>query len=164
MRISSGYFDNIDQSNLMELVERAHLGSAGAEAASPVVEAGVLEDGTVRETLAGTPQGGVISPLLANVYLNDLDRIWADRCGHLGILVRYADDFVTLCGSEALAKEALERIKVISPLGLNCIRRRPGLVDLRRGQGSFVFLGCTIRKKRSIQRESAPFYATVAVA
>jgi RNA-directed DNA polymerase len=46
----------------------------------------------VRETLAGTPQGGVISPLLANIYLNKLDRIWAARCSQLGILVRYADD------------------------------------------------------------------------
>jgi retron-type reverse transcriptase len=44
------------------------------------LEAGVMEDGTVRETLAGTPQGGVISPLLANIYLNKLDRIWAARC------------------------------------------------------------------------------------
>jgi retron-type reverse transcriptase len=46
----------------------------------------------VRETLAGTPQGGVISPLLANIYLNKLDRIWAARCGQLGVVVRYADD------------------------------------------------------------------------
>jgi retron-type reverse transcriptase len=48
-----------------------------------------MEDGTVRETLAGTPQGGVI--LLANIYLNKLDRIWAARCSQLGVLVRYAD-------------------------------------------------------------------------
>lgn len=44
------------------------------------LEAGVMGDGTARETLAGTPQGGVISPLLANIYLNKLDRIWAARC------------------------------------------------------------------------------------
>ena len=56
------------------------------------LEAGVMEDGTVRETLAGTPQGGVISPLLANIYLNKLDRIWAARGSQLGELVRYADD------------------------------------------------------------------------
>ena len=43
-----------------------------------------MEDGTVRTTTAGTPQGGVISPLLANVYLNDLDRIWTATCSHLG--------------------------------------------------------------------------------
>src|ERR1700756_5983793 len=55
------------------------------------LEAGVMEDGMVRETLAGTPQGGVISPLLANIYLNQLDRIWTARCSQLGVLIRYAD-------------------------------------------------------------------------
>ena len=48
------------------------------------LRAGVMEDGTVRTSTAGTPQGGVISPLLANVYLNDLDRIWTATCSHLG--------------------------------------------------------------------------------
>ena len=56
------------------------------------LKAGVMEDGTVRETLAGTPQGGVISPLLANIYLHLLDRLWAAKCGSLGALIRYADD------------------------------------------------------------------------
>jgi RNA-directed DNA polymerase len=56
------------------------------------LRAGVMEDGTVRETLAGTPQGGVISPLLANIVLNAFDRAWERECGHLGMLVRYADD------------------------------------------------------------------------
>jgi retron-type reverse transcriptase len=54
------------------------------------LRAGVMEEGAVRETLAGTPQGGVLSPLLANIYLSYLDRIWARRCASLGILVRYA--------------------------------------------------------------------------
>jgi retron-type reverse transcriptase len=57
------------------------------------LEAGVIEDGTVREKLAGTPQGGVISPLLANIYLNRLGRLWAARRRWLGVLIRYADDF-----------------------------------------------------------------------
>jgi group II intron reverse transcriptase/maturase len=117
------------------------------------LEAGVMEDGTVRETLAGTPQGGVISPLLANIYLNKLDRIWAARCGQLGVLVRYADDFVAMCRTESQAREALRRIGlVMNRLGLTLHPAKTRLVDLRRGQESFVFLGCTIRKKRSIQR------------
>jgi retron-type reverse transcriptase len=49
------------------------------------LEAGVMEDGTVRETLAGTPQGGGISQLLANIYPNKLDRIGAARCGQRGV-------------------------------------------------------------------------------
>ena len=77
------------------------------------LDAGVMEDGAVRETLAGTPQGGVISPLLANIYLNKLDRIWAARCGQLGKLIRYADDFVAMCRTESAAREALRRIGLV---------------------------------------------------
>jgi len=117
------------------------------------LEAGVMEDGAVRETLAGTPQGGVISPLLANIYLNKLDRIWAARCGQLGILVRYADDFVVMCRADSAAREALRRIGlVMDRLGLTLHPAKTRLVDLRRGKQGFVFLGCTIRKRRSIQR------------
>jgi group II intron reverse transcriptase/maturase len=112
-----------------------------------------MEDGMVRETLAGTPQGGVISPLLANIYLNKLDRIWAARCSPLGVLVRYADDFVAKCRTESQAREALRRIGlVMDRLGLKLHPEKTRMVDLRRGKDSFVFLGCTIRKKRSIQR------------
>jgi group II intron reverse transcriptase/maturase len=112
-----------------------------------------MEDGTVRETLAGTPQGGVISPLLANIYLNKMDRVWRARCGHLGILIRYCDDFVVLCRTESAAREALRRIGlVMNRLGLTLHPAKTRLVDLQRGKESFVFLGCTIRKKRSIQR------------
>ena len=107
----------------------------------------------MRETLAGTPQGGVISPLLANIYLNKLDRIWAARCGQLGKLIRYADDFVAMCRTESAAREALRRIGlVMDRLGLTLHPAKTRLVDLRRGKESFVFLGCTIRKRRSIQR------------
>jgi RNA-directed DNA polymerase len=91
------------------------------------LEAGVMEDGTVRETLAGTPQGGVISP--------------------------YADDFVAMCGTESLAREALRRIGlVMNRLGLTLHPGKTRLVDLRRGKEGFVFLGCMIHKKRSILR------------
>jgi RNA-directed DNA polymerase len=91
--------------------------------------------------------------LLANIYLNKLDRIWAARCGQLGILVRYADDFVAMCRTESAAREALRRIGlVMERLGLTLHPAKTRLVDLRRGKEGFVFLGCTIRKKRSIQR------------
>jgi RNA-directed DNA polymerase len=154
-----GYFDNISKSTLMELVKERISDRRALKLIRQWLEVGVLEDGTVRETLAGTPQGGVISPLLANIYLNKLDRIWAARCSQLGKLVRYADDFVAMCGTESQAREALRRIElVMNRLGLQLHPEKTRLVDLRRGQGSFVFLGCTIRKKRSIQRNPRKHY------
>src|ERR1700688_4201689 len=148
-----GYFDGIDRNTLMELVKERISDRRVLKMIRQWLEAGVMEDGTVRETLAGTPQGGVISPLLANIYLNKLDRIWAARCSELGVLVRYADDFVAMCRTESQAREALRRIGlVMDRLGLKLHPAKTRLVDLRRGKESFVFLGCTIRKKRSIQR------------
>lgn len=148
-----GYFDNIRRDTLMELVKERISDRRVLKLIRQWLEAGVMEDGAVRETLAGTPQGGVISPLLANIYLNKLDRVWAARCSQLGVLVRYADDFVAMCGTESRAREALRRIGlVMSRLGLTLHPAKTRLVDLRRGKESFVFLGCTIRKKRSIQR------------
>jgi len=148
-----GYFDNIQRGTLMELVKERISDRRVLKLIRQWLAAGVMEDGTVRETLAGTPQGGVISPLLANIYLNYLDRIWQARCSQLGLLVRYCDDFVVMCGKESQAREALRRIGlVMQRLGLQLHPEKTRMVDLRKGKQGFVFLGCTIRKKRSILR------------
>lgn len=112
------------------------------------LQAGVLEEGKLEETKIGTPQGGVISPLLANIYLHELDRKWKREGPALGLLVRYADDFVILCRSEADAKRAYARVlETLSQLGLETQPAKTRIVHLRRE--GIDFLGCHLRMAAS---------------
>jgi len=148
-----GYFDSIDQSKLMELLRRRVSDQRVLKLMRKWLEAGVMEDGTIRETLAGTPQGGVISPLLANIYLHELDRTWEKERKDVGILVRYADDFVVMCKTQSQAQQAHRIVgEVLTTLGLRLHPEKTKLVDLRYGRSGFTFLGCSIRKCRSILR------------
>ena len=93
------FFDSIDQDLLMDRLRRRISDRRVLKLLRKWLEVGVMEEGVVRKAVTGTPQGGVISPLLANVYLDALDEAWERRGQHLGRLVRYADDFVVLCRS-----------------------------------------------------------------
>jgi RNA-directed DNA polymerase len=108
----------------------------------------VLVDGVVAETVSGTPQGGVISPLLANVYLHAFDRAWVES--GTGELVRYADDFVVLCSSREQAEQAQRRATVLlGDLGLALHPDKTRVVDLREGREGFDFLGCHLHARMS---------------
>jgi group II intron reverse transcriptase/maturase len=114
------------------------------------LQAGVMEDGAVRHPVAGTPQGGVISPLLSNIYLHVLDRVWAKHCSHLGRLVRYADDFVVLSRTARDCEEAQGRIEhVLDRLGLKLHPEKTRRVVLTGGLEGFDFLGCHLHKRMS---------------
>jgi RNA-directed DNA polymerase len=154
------FFDSIDQERLMQLVVRRVSDGRVLKLLRQWLRAGVMETDVWRESLAGTPQGGVISPLLANIYLHELDRIWQERCPHVGQLVRYADDFVVLCRDRSAAREALKRVQWILThrLGLELHPEKTRLVNLYKGQNGFDFLGCSLRKKRSILRNPRRAY------
>src|SRR5919108_5908569 len=97
-----------------------------------MLRSGVMQDGALTRGVTGTPQGGVISPCLCNVYLHRLDRQWTER-GH-GVLVRFADDVVVMCQSRDEAQRALDALRaILSELGLTLKGAKTRIVELREG-------------------------------
>jgi RNA-directed DNA polymerase len=142
------YFDAINHDLLMTLVERRISDRRVLKMIRKWLKAGVLEDGKREETEIGSPQGGVISPLLANIYLHVLDMYWAEKHAGLGKLVRYADDFVIICRSKREAQEAMQAVKrVMSKLKLTLHPTKTRIVDM--GREGFDFLGFHFHKLKS---------------
>ena len=147
---TEAFFDRIDHGVLMGLVEKRISDRRMGKLLRQMLQAGVLEDGEVRPTDQGVPQGGVISPLLANVALNELDKFWEDHCRYQGQLIRYADDFVILCRKERDAREALKRVgEVLTQLGLALHPVKTRVVNLGEGREGIDFLGFHCRKVES---------------
>ncbi len=144
------FFDSIDQERLLERLGRRISDRRVLRLLRQWLKAGVLEEGEVRSAVAGTPQGGVISPLLANIVLDELDETWERECRSLGTLVRYGDDFVVLCRTAGQARAAHRRVgEILGRMGLTLHPEKTRVVELTlRGEG-FNFLGCHLRIVRS---------------
>jgi len=144
------FFGSLDREILMERMKRRVSDRRLLSLIWKWLEAGVMEDGRETKLLSGTPQGGVISPLLSNIYLSFLDERWTKQCAQYGTLVRYADDFVIVCNTVADLEEAARRVKLIlKRLKLQLHPDKTRKVELRDGKQGFDFLGCHLHKRMS---------------
>jgi RNA-directed DNA polymerase len=141
-----GYFDNIKREHIIETLDKWLVPRWATETIRRILKAGIFHNGEVYDSETGTPQGGVISPLLANVALTTLD----DFCNKFGTkksnpIVRYADDFVIVCRSEPEAKEIKEEIAehLLNKVGFTLSEEKTKITHIYKG---FDFLGFNFRK------------------
>jgi RNA-directed DNA polymerase len=147
----TGAFDHIDHQRLLE-----QLGTFPARGAIRAwLKAGVMEEGQLAPTLEGTPQGGVISPVLLNVALHGMEQAAGVRYRNLArsdaesvagtpVLVRYADDYVAMCHGREQAEETKAALAAwLAPRGLSFNEDKTKIVHVEEG---FSFLGCDIRR------------------
>jgi group II intron reverse transcriptase/maturase len=145
-----GYFDNINHDKLMLMVKRRISDRRILKLVWKWLKAGVIERGEVYECEIGSPQGGVISPLLSNIYLHYLDTKWELHYKHLGKLIRYADDFVVICRTRKEAEHALKAIRsIMDRLELELHSEKTRLVSLWDGKEGFDFLGFHHRRLKT---------------
>jgi len=124
----------------MQAVEERVCDQAVLKLLRALLRAGVMSDGVVRREVTGTPQGGVISPLMCNEYLHRIDRAWDVR--EHGVLVRFADDAVVMCRSRQQAEAALARLTaLLAELGVEPKAAKTQIVHLTEGGQGFDFLG-----------------------
>ena len=159
----SSFFDTLDHGQLRELLRQRVVDGVVVRLIGKWLNAGVLSDGRVAHPTRGTPQGGVISPLLANIYLHEaLDRWWVEdvlpRLAGRALLIRYADDFVMVFSEQGDAERVREVLsRRMARFGLTLHPEKTRLIAFqqpRSGGGvrrpaTFDFLGFTLFWGRS---------------
>jgi RNA-directed DNA polymerase len=146
----AGFFDNIPHRVIMEAVAAEVADGNILNLVEGFLTAGVMEDGVFKPTTIGTPQGGVISPLLANVVLNHLD--WQLHAAGYHF-VRYADDFVVVCQTQRQAHEARTVVeRVLGELGLQLSPEKTKVTTFGKG---YEFLGFVLSSRSRRMREKS---------
>jgi group II intron reverse transcriptase/maturase len=147
-------FEAIPHEKLIQAVQERVCDRSVVALLRGMLRAGVMHDGQVRRSVTGTPQGGVVSPLLANIYLHRIDRAWDAR--EYGVLARFADDVVVMCSTERQAKAALAQLRLLlADLGLEPKAAKTRIVQLAVGGEGVDFLGFHHRLVRSDGRRSS---------
>ena len=143
----AGFFDNIPHKLIVDTVAEEVADGNILNLLKKFLAAGVMENGVFKPTTIGTPQGGVVSPLLANVVLNKLDRR-LEEAGYR--FVRYADDFVIVCKSRPQAEAALDLVtKVMTELGLSLSAEKTKIASYGKG---YEFLGFRLSSQSRTMR------------
>ena len=147
----AGFFDNIPHRVIMEAVAAEIADGNILDLVEGFLTAGVMEDGVFKPTTIGTPQGGVISPLLANIVLNHLDWQLQEAGYHFA---RYADDFVVVCQTERQAHEALVLVERVlrDALGLQLSAEKTKVTTFGKG---YEFLGFFLSSRSRRMREKS---------
>lgn len=146
-----GYFDTIPKDRLLEIVKQSISDSRVLKLVKQFLDQGIVEELRTWTPEAGVPQGAVLSPVLANAYLNPLDHQMSESGFEM---VRYADDFVILCKTPEEAAAALNQVRTwVEAQGLTLHPEKTHIVDSR--ETSFSFLGYSFRGKLRFPREKS---------
>ncbi|MCR1984872.1 group II intron reverse transcriptase/maturase [Blautia coccoides] len=155
------FFDNVNQDKLMKLVEQRVSDRRILKLIRQWLKSGVLYGNVLEVSELGTSQGSVISPLLANIYLNTLDRLWEKYGLTHGILVRYADDSVIICKNKKSANHALNLMQyIMEKLDLKLHPVKTKIVCMWDGKEGFDFLGMHHRRMARETRKGQIFKET----
>ena len=137
-----GYFDNINHEKLLEFVQQRISDKKILKLIRKWLKCGIVDEGELLENEMGTPQGGVISPLLANIYLHEFDKFWTQQTKVKGKLIRFCDDFVILFTNKKDAEQGLKLVKEkLKELNLQLNSEKTSIVDMRESKEGFDFLG-----------------------
>ena len=156
------YFDNMNHEKLMLLIKQRISDRRILKLIEKWLKVGFIENGIKQESIIGSPQGGVISPLLSNIYLNYLDTVWEKYYNHLGTLVRYCDDFVIICRTKKDINHAYKAVyDIMKKLEIQLHPEKTRFVNLWDGKEGFDFLGFHHRRKSIENGKGQKFLTTI---